>query len=130
MTEPRAAEPVDPDCLLQAFLIIADGSVPDDSNEPMRMTQADAGRLLNRIATETGTSPQMAFDLFRRSCAMANFFSVPSNRELISIDETKPRPAVWVAAAVAPVHQVIVDQLACDTYDPREFRDAVRRYGG
>ena len=72
----------------------------------------------------------MAFDLFRRSCAMANFFSVPSNRELISIDKAKPRPAVWAAAASAPVHQVMIDQLACDTYDPRDFRDAVRRHGG
>jgi len=46
MTEPRTAEPVDPDRLLQAFLILADGAVPDDSNEPVRMTEGDAGRLL------------------------------------------------------------------------------------
>jgi hypothetical protein len=130
MTETRTAEPVDPERLLQAFLILADRSVPDDSNEPVRMTEADAERLLDRIASDTGASPEMAFDLFRRSCAMANLFSVPSNRELVDIGETKPRPAVWAAAASAPVHQVMIDQLACDSYDPREFGDAVRRHGG
>jgi len=118
-SEPRAADPVDPDYLLQAFLILSERPEPANTGDPVMMTEADAERLLGRIANEVGTTPMMAFDLFRRCCAMANFFSVVSNRELINIDEAKPRPAIWAAAATVPVHQTIIDQMACDTYDPR-----------
>ena len=43
------------------------------------------------------------------------------------VDDAKPPPAVWTAAANAPVHQAIVDGLACDTFDPREFAAVMNR---
>jgi hypothetical protein len=127
MTEPRPAEPVNPDCLLQAFFIILKGSRPDESDAAVRLTEADAGRLLERIAGEVGASPQMAMDLFRRCCAVMNFFAVASNRELVGANETKPAPAICSAAARVTVHHVIIDDMACDTFDPREFAAALKQ---
>src|SRR5262249_55319773 len=128
-SEPRAADPVDPDYLLQAFLILSERPEPANTGDPVMMTEADAERLLGRIANEVGTTPMMAFDLFRRCCAMANFFSVVSNRELINIDEAKPRPAIWAAAATVPRTSDHHRSDGVRHLRPAQFRDAVRRHG-
>jgi len=122
MTEPRPADPVDPQQLFQASLIVAYEGSPDGRHRPC--TSADA-KILDRIVAELGVAPQAAADLLRRCCAMGNFLSVESNRAMAGVDNFKPRPSVWAAAATAPVHQAIVDGAACDTFDPREFAAAL-----
>jgi hypothetical protein len=57
---------------------------------------------------------------------MAYFFAVEANRQLIGVDESQPELAIWLAAATAPVYQVLIGGLACDTFDPREFAAAVK----
>jgi len=127
MSEPPLPAPVDPEQLLQACLIITDVQGPEESGEPMRLSMAAAMELLDRIGHRLGVAPWGALDLFRRSCAIANFLAVASNRTVAGIDDEKLPPTVWTAAARAPVHQAVVGGLACDTFDPREFAAALKR---
>jgi hypothetical protein len=127
MTEPPPADRVDPEQLLRACLVITDRHKPDDASAPDRLNMPETIDLLDKIAVELGVAPWSAMNLFRRCCAMGNFFAVESNRAMAGIDDAKPGPAIWAAAATAPVHKVIIDGLACDTFDPREFAAAVRR---
>jgi hypothetical protein len=126
MTEAQPADPVDPDQLLLAFLVMTEDLPPDDE-APQKLTASEAIDIIERMQSRLGTEPQVATNLFRRCCAMANFLAIESNRMLIGVDDAKPDPAVWVAAASAPVHQVMIEGLACDTYDLREFAAAVRQ---
>ena len=95
MTEARRTDQVNPKQLLLAFLITTEGNLPNDPDEPERLTVAEAAAILSRIADQLGISPPVASDLFRRCCAMANFFAVESNRKLVGVDdEGQPEPAV------------------------------------
>jgi hypothetical protein len=122
MTEPRPADPVDPEQLFQASMIVAHDGRSKGSHRPC--VSADA-KILDRIVAELGVAPEAAANLLRRCCAMGNFLSVESNRAMAGVDNFKPRPSVWAAAATAPVHRAIMDGAACDTFDPREFAAAL-----
>jgi hypothetical protein len=88
----------------------------------------DVVAMLQGVPAER-TPPRATTVLFRRCCAMCNFFAVEANRLLVGVeDEGQPEPPVWAAAATAPVHRVLNAGLACDTFDPREFA-AVRGKG-
>jgi hypothetical protein len=115
--------------MLKAFLIITDSHAPGDPDDPERLDMMAASKLLDRLAADLDVQPQVAMDLYRRCCAMGNFFAVDSNRELAGVDDAKPRPAIWTAAANVPVHQAMVDGVACDTFDPGEFAAAARDSG-
>jgi hypothetical protein len=127
MTEAPSADPVDPEQLLRAFLVMTEDGPPDD-DASQNLTASEASDIVARIQSRLGTEPDVTTDLFRRCCAMANLFADAANRMLVGIDDAKPDPAVWLAAASAPVHQVTIDGLDCDTYDPQEFAAAVRQY--
>jgi hypothetical protein len=71
-----------------------------------RVGMIAASELLDRIKAELNVPSRVAMGLFRRCCAMVNFFVVESNRELAGVDDAKPGPAIWMAAASAPVHQL------------------------
>jgi hypothetical protein len=55
------------------------------------------------------------------------FLRCREHRGMAGVEEDKPPPAIWMAAANAPVHQAIVDGLACDTFDTPEFAAVMNR---
>jgi hypothetical protein len=55
----------------------------------------------------------------------ANFFSEVVNRERFGVDESKPPPENWLAAASASVRQNVGGGIACDNFDVDEFAKAM-----
>jgi hypothetical protein len=108
-------------------MIITEGRSPDDPDEPEHLTRLETAAILGRVADQLGTGPHLTTDLFRRCCAIANFFAVEENRLLVGVDENNPDPNIWIAAATASVQQVLTGGLACDTFDPVDFAAALRR---
>jgi hypothetical protein len=106
-------------------MIITEGRCPDDPDEPEHLTWPETAAILGRVADQLGTGPHVTTDLFRRCCALANFFAVEENRLLVGVDESNPDPDIWIAAAAVSVQQVLIGGLACDTFDLREFSAAL-----
>jgi hypothetical protein len=125
MTEFGSPDPVDPEQLLKAFLIISNTHGPGDPDDPERLSMSATTELLDRIKSELDVKRQSAMDLFRRCRAMGNFFAVDANRVMTGVDDSQPWPAIWTAAARAFVHQAMVDGMTCDTFDRREFARAL-----
>jgi hypothetical protein len=127
MTESRPANPVDPDQLVAAFVVMSESRPTEE--EEARLTEAEAGAVWQEIMRQLGADPRTTSDLLRRCAAMANFFAEAAHRQMFSVDESKPDASIWWAAATAPVHQSVVGGLACDTFDLEEFAAAVRERG-
>lgn len=128
MTEPRPADPVDPGRLFEAFMIVNEHNPPDET-EPQKLSEDDTNELWDRIRQALDTEPHETSDLFRRACALANFFSGETMRARFGVTEGKPPWEIWVAAANARVVQLPIGELVRDTFDADEFAEALRKAG-
>ncbi len=120
----RSFDSVDCNELLLAFLILTEGACAGSTSQ--QVSGAEANEIIDRIARRLGADKWLAIDLFRRCCAMANFFAVEANCSRIGVDQSKPEPAMWRVAASVPVRRTYIDGAPCYTFDPIEFSAALR----
>jgi hypothetical protein len=124
MVKDAPVRAVDPEQLSAAFEIFMEHDVSDDRCEPVPVDRLH--ELLDDISGMLGTDRGVTLDLFWRCCAIGNFFSSETNRMHFGLDEGKPGPGVWAAAASAPVHEILFEDIPARSFSLEEFSAAVR----